>query len=316
MPNVDKPLLQREVHFQVRWRHPTTRRLGFQHFPARDFDIDRFDARYEIARGFNNYRERKNRIGRVWLSTTGRSVQYESALERMVLLQLDQDPNVIGIWTQPFRLEGLDPQRGNKPVRLYPDILTQRIIAPNQMTYNGQEVRFYPPTDWKRNTQGRMDERTIMEVVEVKPRRRMIEPVQPQTADHEELRRFGARHTRWRTLTANFAWEAAVFNNLAWSFRVAHEPAKQLAENIRYIQIYRRPLAKEDPVSKAVLSNAATSGTTTIGELAEAAGGHTVATPVILHHVWHNNLLIDWNQPLSSSTTLTSAIARSIAVAA
>ena len=270
MPLVDDADLVRSAHFNVRERHPVTRRLKFKNFPINDFRFARFDETYEIARTFNNYMGRKNRIGWVWLATTGRSVEFESALERTVLLELDQDPNVTDIWTQPFRLEGIDKKRQTKQgkdlvVRTFPDFLV------------------------------RLADESVV-VVQVKPRRKLNEPEHPETTDAGSLKDYGRKHRAWVKTLANFDWEKRTLAKIGWRHQVMSEPHPQVAANLRYMQVYRRPLSTDDPVSEKVLELADAQQELAFGELAEYAGGHNIAAPVILHHVWHNRLLIDWTQ--------------------
>lgn len=285
MPLVLDADLARSAHFNVRERHPVTRRLRYRDFPIRDFRLQRFDETYEIARKFNNYLGRKNRIGWLWLATTRQSVEFESALERTVLLELDQDPNVTGIWTQPFRLEGIDKKRSDKVIRTYPDFLVQ------------------------------LTDESLM-VVQVKPRRKLLEPEHPATTDAEALRYYGRKHRAWEKFIANCAWEKRTLARIGWGHQVLSEPHPLVARNLRYMQVYRRPLSPDDPVSEKVLERADTLQELSFGELAEYAGGHNIAAPVILHHVWHNRLLIDWTQPLSKHTGVQSANYAATAVAA
>lgn len=285
MPLVPDAELARSAYFNVRERHPVTRRLRYRHFPITGFRFDRFDETYEVARIFNNYKGRPNRIGWVWLATTGRSVEFESALERTVLLELDQDPNITDVWTQPFRLEGIDRSRDDLVVRTYPDFLV------------------------------RLADKSVV-VVQVKPRRQLLEPQQPTAVSTDSLKDYGRKHRAWKKRLANFDWEKRTLARIGWGHQVMSEPHPQVAANLRYMQVYRRPIPVDDPVSEKVLELAASREQVSFGELAEYAGGHHVAAPVILHHVWHNRLNLDWTQTLSRHTVVRSADHQAAAVAA
>lgn len=271
MPDVDDSLLKKSAHFTVRERHPVTRRLIYKQFPIKDFNFDRFDETYEIVRPLANYRNRQRRIGWVWLATTGRSVEFESGLERMILLQLDQDPNVKQIWSQPFRIEGIDNKRG-RAVRTRPDILVR--------LSDGSAA-----------------------VVQVKPKKRLSEP---ERYEGEPLKKFGSRYRRWETMTANMAWEKKTFRKLEWAYEIVTEPHPQVSANLRYMRVYRRPLSPTDPISDKVLELIGDRIELEFGELADLAGGHHVAAPVILHHVWHNRIKLDWKRQLSQHSIVRS----------
>lgn len=61
------------------------------------------------VRALPSYKGQKNFTGLLWCATNSRHVGYESWLERDRLIFLDRDPTIIGIASQPFRLDfGLD----------------------------------------------------------------------------------------------------------------------------------------------------------------------------------------------------------------
>lgn len=62
------------------------------------------------SRTFTYSPTQKHTPGKFWSTTCGRHLDYESYLESRWLLIYDRDPNVIGISTQPFRIECLDPR--------------------------------------------------------------------------------------------------------------------------------------------------------------------------------------------------------------
>jgi hypothetical protein len=60
---------------------------------------------YSPARAFPSFKGQRNFTGLLWCATNARLVGYESWLERDHLLALDFDPSVVGIASQPFRLD-------------------------------------------------------------------------------------------------------------------------------------------------------------------------------------------------------------------
>src|SRR6185312_17387194 len=52
-----------------------------------------------------SYKGQKNFTGLLWCVTNSRHVGYESWVERDWLISLDRDPGVVGIASQPFRLD-------------------------------------------------------------------------------------------------------------------------------------------------------------------------------------------------------------------
>lgn len=60
---------------------------------------------YSPARAFPSYKGQRNFTGLFWCATNSRLVGYESLLERDHLMCLDFSPAVVGIASQPFRLD-------------------------------------------------------------------------------------------------------------------------------------------------------------------------------------------------------------------
>ncbi|WP_423181310.1 TnsA-like heteromeric transposase endonuclease subunit [Arthrobacter sp. NyZ413] len=60
---------------------------------------------YSPARVLPSFKGQRNFTGLLWCATNARLVGYESWLERDHLLALDFDPAVVGIASQPFRLD-------------------------------------------------------------------------------------------------------------------------------------------------------------------------------------------------------------------
>jgi len=80
-----------------------------------DTTFDRVPVEEVLAgmpvREFRSYRGRKHYSGWYWSATTGGHVVYESRLELARILLADQDPQVVAIAAQPFRMEGFDGVR-------------------------------------------------------------------------------------------------------------------------------------------------------------------------------------------------------------
>ncbi len=60
---------------------------------------------YAPVRVFPSYKGQRNFSGLLWCATNSRLVGYESWLERDRLMHLDFEPTVVGIASQPFRLD-------------------------------------------------------------------------------------------------------------------------------------------------------------------------------------------------------------------
>jgi hypothetical protein len=87
------------------------------HVSAREYESDSLTTQpleaawwlpfqdYSPARAFPSFKGQRNFTGLLWCATNARLVGYESWLERDHLLALDFDPAVVGIASQPFRLD-------------------------------------------------------------------------------------------------------------------------------------------------------------------------------------------------------------------
>lgn len=90
---------------------------GVRHLSSREFASDLLSVQpldaawvlpfedYSPARAFPSYKGQRNFAGLFWCSTNSRLVGYESWLERDHLMCLDFAPDVVGIASQPFRLD-------------------------------------------------------------------------------------------------------------------------------------------------------------------------------------------------------------------
>ena len=270
VPAIDtQKIVDNGTHFTIREDMKYAKRVV--HRPVSDFNLEQFNARYLPVRASANYRKRGNRIGFFWFATTGRLLAFESMLERSILLDLDRDPTVSRVWTQPFRVDGFDSARDDMHVRPYPDFLVE---------YSDESL----------------------EIVEVKPERALQPPV---TADFDDdLKRFSRAAKRWQRTADNFVFLEGVAQSLGWDFSVRSELAPERRRNLEYLEPYRRPFPASDTLHEDVLE-AAMCGPSGICELADQVdGGFVSAMPVILHLIWHHQLQADLNHPLSSSTTV------------
>ena len=102
---------------------------GVIHRSIASFDLESFADRYLPVRESANFRQRRTKIGHLWMAKLGRSLAYESLLEKSVLMDMDRDPTVKRLWTQPFRVDGLDGNRGGRYVRPTPDILVEYVLS-------------------------------------------------------------------------------------------------------------------------------------------------------------------------------------------
>ena len=269
------PRIERQVlvdggtHFTVRRQMKSSRKIV--HHPISEFEVDAFDARYLPVRASSNYRGRKNKIGHLWMSKTRRLVAYESTLERTVLLDLDRDQSVKRLWSQPFRVEGIDPERRGRCVRPTPDLLVER-------------------------TDGSLC------VVEVKPQRRLTEPALDWFGG--DVAAYTKSCERWSRLHEGFAFQQTVFDSLGWEFAVRSELSQERRANLEYLALYRRDLHERDSLAEQVME-AASYGPARIVDLAESVdGGFVSAMPVILHLVWRHLLEVDLDVKLSADTTV------------
>jgi len=92
-----------------------------------DTTLDRLPVDEVLAgmpvREFRSWRGRRHYSGWYFASSTGGHVAYESRLELARILLADQDPDVVAIAAQPFRMEGFDGVRLRSHV---PDLLLGR----------------------------------------------------------------------------------------------------------------------------------------------------------------------------------------------
>ena len=183
---------------------------------------------------------------------------------------MDRDPNVKRVWTQPFRLDGLDPERGNRYHRPTPDMLV--------------EYR---------------DER--LEVVEVKPARRLEKPqLDSFDGDVEEYER---ATSNWLSIMRSFDFQQREYAVHGWELTTRSELSKAERANLEYLSLYRRPLHRDDTLKDEILD--AASAPMRLTDLADAVtGGFISAMPVILHLVWHRELEMDMDTKIGSSTVV------------
>lgn len=268
VPRIDRQiLLDSGTHFTVRRQMKSSRKIV--HHPISEFEVDAFDARYLPVRASSNYRGRKNKIGHLWMSKTGQLMAYESVLERTILLDLDRDHSVKRVWSQPFRVEGIDADRGGHCVRPTPDLLVESIDG-------------------------------SLCVVEVKPQSRLTEPALDWFDG--DVAKYTKSCERWRSLHDGFAFQRSVFDSLGWKFAVRSALSQERRANLEYLALYRRDLHKGDSLAEQVM-DAASYGPARISELAESVeGGFVSAMPVILHLVWHHELEMDIDEKLSADT--------------
>jgi hypothetical protein len=104
------------VPFEVRWRHDDGRfeEAGLGRLPLAEV------ACGLPVREFRWYRGRRHYSGWYFSSTMRQHVVYESRLELARIMLADQDPDVVAIAAQPFRMAGPD---GDRVRRHVPDLL-------------------------------------------------------------------------------------------------------------------------------------------------------------------------------------------------
>ena len=89
VPAMKRAVLEEDgTHLTIRVERASGRRT-IEHVPARFLDFEWFAERAIPVRRSANYRKRRNRIGHLWMASTRTSVQFESLLERSLLLDLD-----------------------------------------------------------------------------------------------------------------------------------------------------------------------------------------------------------------------------------
>lgn len=280
VPLLGRAVLERDgTHLTMRVERSTRRIV---HRPIDSFDLEQFAETYLPVRESANFRQRRNRIGYLWMSKLGQLRAFESLLEQSILLDLDRDPNVRRVWSQPFRVDGLDPNRGGRYVRPTPDLLIE-------------------------------DHRGKLQVVEVKPKRYVDYPVEAHFAG--DLEQFEKAVRRWQRLRDSITYQSEQLQQVDISVSVRSELPEVRRKNLEYLSLYRRPLSKDDPLAETVLDVAA-HGPVEVIDLAEQAGGFVAAMPVVMHLVWHRHLHIDLEAPLNSKTIVHVAAAPALKAAA
>lgn len=234
-----------------------------------DFDLEHFDSRYLPVRESSNYRQRKNKIGYLWMSKFNKLRAFESLLEQTILLDLDRDEEVHRVWTQPFRIEGLDPNRGNRRVYPTPDILVEYT--------NGE-----------------------LELIEVKPEHKLKRPQRAAHRGNDEA--FDRATKSWKRLQRSLHYQRNAFKDLGWKVSTRSELSAERRANLEYLSLYRRPLPNKDNLADEVLKQASSGAMRLVDLAAKVPGGFVSAMPVILHLVWHHQLEININQRLFESS--------------
>lgn len=281
VPLIEEQLLRDEgTHLTTRVLRASSRPVI--HRPIRDFNIGTFADSYLPVRESSNYRQRRNKIGYLWMSKSGKLRAFESMLERSILLDLDRDPSVKRLWTQPFRVDGLDDNRGGRYVRPTPDILVEYV-----------------------------DE--TLEVIEVKPQRAVDQPDEQRFAGNAEA--FDDAMVRWQRLQNSLDYQRRELAVLGIKVSTRSEMSAARRQNLEYMSLYRRPLAKGDELDKTILDRVA-AGPLTVMELAERSEGFVSAMPVILHMVWHRRLMFDMEEPLNAESVVHLPAATMISAAA
>jgi hypothetical protein len=183
--------------------------------------------------------------GLYWSATTTGHVVYESRLELARLLFADMDPSVRWIVAQPFRLvcEVAGKVRGHVP-----DFLL--------LTADGG-----------------------VQVVDVKPLRRLDDPV----------------------VRSTFDWTREVITSRGWAFEVWSEPDLVLLGNVRFLAGHRRGwLFDTELVEDAY---AAAGDGMSVGEVERSLTGRwpaALARGALMHLLWTGGLRTDLSRPLSS----------------
>jgi hypothetical protein len=198
-------------------------------------------------RTFRWYKGQRHYSGIYWSATTHDLVLYESRLELARLLFADFDSSVRGIVAQPFLLKA---RAEGKARRHIPDYLL--------ITEQGPVV------------------------VDVKPRRRLSDPV----------------------VCATFAWTRHAVESRGWRYEVWSEPPRAELENVRFLAGFRREWLFSsvllDELRHADLDSvtigAATQRLPQWPEPCVRAGIH--------HLLWRRDLHADLTEPLRSITAL------------
>lgn len=278
VPLMDVQRLQQHgTHLTTREQTASQRKIV--HRPVESFDLEWFADRYLPVRESANYRQRRNFIGMLWMSKLGKLRAYESLVERAVLLELDRDPNVRRVWSQPFRVDGLDPNRGDRYVWPTPDLLIEHHDS-------------------------------SLEVAEVKPSNRIVHPnIDDFTHDYAS---YDKARSSWQRLQHKMEFLETQLTPLSMTVTLRCEPSATVRQNLEYLSLYRRPLPKHDPLPERVMEHAG-DRPFELMDLAEGVDGFVSTMPVILHLVWHRRLEMDLDQRIGPDTVVR---APSMAVAA
>jgi hypothetical protein len=191
-----------------------------------------------------------NRPGKYWSVIEHAHVSYESLTELKVLLSLDREPRIRRILAQPFQLSVNEP----KGRRFVPDFLTL------------------------------LEDQTV-EVIEVKPRDRVLQP----------------------EVEARLDWGRRELENHGWSFRLATDPDLQCAYNLRFLAGYRRRWLFDASLLATIRLE--TYEPEFFGRLEARMADLTRASrPIVrahmLHLVWTGDLSCNLNDPLNRGTVL------------
>lgn len=196
-------------------------------------------------RVFRSRRGQRHYSGVYWSATTGGHVLYESRLELTRLLFADMDPGVGWISAQPFRM----------------------------VTEIDGKVRAHIPDFLLARSDG------TFVVVDVKPLRRLDDPVVRETFD----------------------WAGALVAECGWGFEVWSEPDPVVLGNVRFLAGYRRRWLFDAELVE--LADAAVATGMSFGEAERAVATRcttAVARGVVLHALWSGWLRTDLSRPLSS----------------
>jgi hypothetical protein len=198
-------------------------------------------------RTFRWHKGQQHYSGTYWSATVRDHVIYESRLELARLLYADFDPTVHGIVAQPFLLKAVVEGKARKHI---PDYFLATERGPV--------------------------------VVDVKPRRRLSNPV----------------------VSSTFAWTRRAVESRGWCYEVWSEPPEAELENIRFLAGYRRSWLFDPAVLEE--SRRADLDGVTLGDAVRRVPGH--AEPRLraaIHHLlWRQELRIDLTCPLRPSTVL------------
>ncbi|MCH6161473.1 TnsA-like heteromeric transposase endonuclease subunit [Streptomyces marispadix] len=198
-------------------------------------------------RTFRWHKGQKHYSGTYWAATMQDHVIYESRLELARLLFADFDPSVRDIVAQPFLLKVVVEGRVRKHI---PDYFL--------VTEHGPVV------------------------VDVKPRRRLEQPV----------------------VASTFEWTRRVVESRGWRYEVWSEPPETELENVRFLAGYRRDWLFSRELLQEV-RRAALDGVTLRDAARCVPGCEEERVRAAIHHLlWKNELRVELTCPLRPSTVL------------